>query len=217
VTNGVAPASKPITFNSGGTFYWEAVYSGDPTTNTSGSHSACASEPLTVTVPPPVSQITPTSTTCSQFASGTSGTLGTVFYSTKGTGTTATISSDNPGVLFYWVKVTATAGQSFTITQTTTYNPTPKSSAYFTLANGSFVYTNPGCTTVGGTTITQSPTTGAVTVTFAAAGNYIIGIKYSTKSVVGSGPASTVSGFSYQYTFSMGTTATTSGVQLQHS
>ena len=46
VTNGVVPDSNGITFNSAGTFYWQAVYSGDATNN--GATSDCKSEQLVV-------------------------------------------------------------------------------------------------------------------------------------------------------------------------
>jgi hypothetical protein len=46
VTNGVVPDSDPITFNSAGDFYWQAVYSGDA--NNDGATSACTSEHLVV-------------------------------------------------------------------------------------------------------------------------------------------------------------------------
>jgi hypothetical protein len=46
VTNGVVPDSDPITFNSAGDFYWQAVYSGDA--NNDGTTSACTSEHLVV-------------------------------------------------------------------------------------------------------------------------------------------------------------------------
>jgi hypothetical protein len=47
VTNGVVPDSNPITFNSAGDFYWQAVYSGDA--NNDGATSDCTSEHLIVT------------------------------------------------------------------------------------------------------------------------------------------------------------------------
>jgi hypothetical protein len=47
VTNGVVPDSDPVTFNSAGDFYWQAVYSGDA--NNNGASSACTSEHLVVT------------------------------------------------------------------------------------------------------------------------------------------------------------------------
>jgi hypothetical protein len=46
VTNGVVPNSNPITFNSAGTFFWQAVYSGDA--NNNGATSSCASEQLII-------------------------------------------------------------------------------------------------------------------------------------------------------------------------
>jgi len=46
VTNGDVPNSDPITFNNAGTFYWQAVYSGDA--NNDGATSACKSEILVV-------------------------------------------------------------------------------------------------------------------------------------------------------------------------
>ena len=46
VTNGSVPDSDGITFNSAGTFYWQAVYSGDAKNN--GATSACTSEQLVV-------------------------------------------------------------------------------------------------------------------------------------------------------------------------
>ena len=47
VTNGVVPDSDPITFNSAGDYYWQAVYSGDG--NNNGATSVCTSEHLVVT------------------------------------------------------------------------------------------------------------------------------------------------------------------------
>jgi hypothetical protein len=46
VTNGVVPDSNAITFNNAGTFYWQAVYSGDADNN--GATSACTSEIVVV-------------------------------------------------------------------------------------------------------------------------------------------------------------------------
>ena len=46
VTNGIVPDSDPITFNTPGDFYWQAVYSGD-TANTAAT-STCANEHLVV-------------------------------------------------------------------------------------------------------------------------------------------------------------------------
>src|SRR5213078_2556750 len=46
VTNGVVPDSDALAFNSAGTFYWQAVYSGDG--NNNGASSLCTSEQLVV-------------------------------------------------------------------------------------------------------------------------------------------------------------------------
>jgi hypothetical protein len=46
VTNGSVPDSNPITFNNSGTFYWQAVYSGDAKNNS--ATSPCMSEVLVV-------------------------------------------------------------------------------------------------------------------------------------------------------------------------
>ncbi len=125
------------------------------------------------------SQITPTATTCSQFASGTSATLDTLEYSVK----SGKISQVNPGVFFYWVKVDATAGSNtFTINQTIT---TGNFNTYFSQAAGSNVFTS-SCTVVK-PPASITTVNGVTTITFdaATAGQYIIGIKYNASSVKG--------------------------------
>ncbi len=52
VTSGVVPNSSAATFNSAGTYYWQAVYSGDANNNgTSSTCTAITNEQLTVTSP----------------------------------------------------------------------------------------------------------------------------------------------------------------------
>lgn len=46
VTNGTVPDSNPVTFNTAGVYYWQAVYSGDPRNN--GATSPCTSEELVI-------------------------------------------------------------------------------------------------------------------------------------------------------------------------
>jgi hypothetical protein len=46
VTNGVVPDSDPVTFNTAGDYYWQAVYSGDA--NNNAATSVCTSEHLVV-------------------------------------------------------------------------------------------------------------------------------------------------------------------------
>jgi len=155
-----------------------------------------------------VSQITPTGTTCSQFANGTAQTLSSLNYSVSGGKIKNNVT---PGVFFYWVKVTVPAGnQSFTITQTIT---TGNFSTPFNFASGSSAY-NPSCGNVS-TTITQNTTTGAVTVQFNAptAGTYIIGVKYDSKTIVGQ-PAPSP-GTTVHYDFATtGVPGSTSGLDL---
>src|SRR5260221_555396 len=55
------------------------------------------------------SKITPTQTTCTTFSNGTSDTLSTVNYSVRNGKITSAV---NPGVFFYWVKVTAVPGMN---------------------------------------------------------------------------------------------------------
>jgi len=50
VTAGVVPKSKAIKYQTAGTFYWQAVYSGDA--NNQGAKSDCGTEAITVAIPP---------------------------------------------------------------------------------------------------------------------------------------------------------------------
>jgi hypothetical protein len=93
--------------------------------------------------------LTPTATTCSQFASGNASTLGEVDYRVK----TGKINSVAPGVFFDWVPITS-GGTSdvFTIKESVANPPAvpPKDTpAFFTMAPGSNVFTSPSCTGEG--------------------------------------------------------------------
>ena len=157
------------------TFTPTATATSTPTATATATATSTPTPTPTPTQTPPghVSQITPTGTTCSQFANGTAETLLNLNYSVSGGKIKQNVT---PGVFFYWVSVTAPAGNnSFTITQTiTTGNFTGK----FDFASGSNVFTS-NCVSLH-PTITQNTTTGAVTVQFNAptAGTYIFGIKY---------------------------------------
>jgi hypothetical protein len=129
-----------------------------------------------VTNPPHVSQITPTQTTCSQFANGTASTLGSIQYSLKGSASKATINQVNPGVLFYWVKVSGSG--PFTITQS--IGPAGETlQTPFALASGSFAYTA-NCQTTGSV---KQNADGSFTVT--GSNIAFIGIKLDPSTVVG--------------------------------
>jgi hypothetical protein len=155
-----------------------------------------------------VSQITPTGTTCSQFTSGTAETLLNLNYSVSGGKIKNNVT---PGVFFYWVSVTAPAGNnSFTITQTiTTGNFTGK----FGTASGPNVF-NANCGSVS-STITQNPTTGAVTLQFNApvAGTYILSVKYDSKSIAGLTAPSPTTTVHYDFA-TTGVPSSTSGIDL---
>jgi hypothetical protein len=155
-----------------------------------------------------VSKITPTGTTCSQFVNGTAQTLNALNYSVSGGKIKNNVT---PGVFFYFVPVTAPAGNnSFTVTQTITTANFP---GKFDFASGSNVF-NSSCNSVSDT-FTQDPATGAVTVQFKAptAGTYIISIKYDSKSIVGLGAPSL--GTTVHYDFATtGVPGSTSGIDL---
>ena len=61
VTNHIVPDSDALQFNSAGTFYWQAVYSGDP--NNSGATSTCTSEQLVIAPNSPTLSTTPSEDT----------------------------------------------------------------------------------------------------------------------------------------------------------
>jgi hypothetical protein len=154
--------------------------------NCSGTLAPGGSATCTITnddIPPPVvSQITPTATTCQQFASDNAATLTQLQYSLKGN--PPVVNQVNPGVFFYWVEVTAVAGSNtFHISQTI-QEPTNFDNNFFAFASGSNVF-NSNCTAVSGVSITQSSSTGAVTITFnaGAGGTFFIGVKYDAGSV----------------------------------
>ena len=179
-----ADCQNDLTVNAGTYNITEPAVAGYSTTYSNCSNVAVpngGSATCTITnndIPPTVvAQITPTATTCNQFASGTAATLSELLYTVKG-GKIGTVS---PGVFFYWVKVTAVAGaNTFTINQTIT---TGNFRTPFKFASGSSAW-NSNCAKIT-TTVTQS--NGTVTVNFnaASAGTVYIGIKYDSGSVKG--------------------------------
>ena len=154
-----------------------------------------------------MSKITPTGTTCRDFSSGRAETLSSLQYSLKN----GVINQVNPGVFFYWVKVTVPAGNNtFTITQTIT---TGNFNRLFDMASGNNVFDS-NCNSVH-PTITQNPTTGTVTVQWNAptAGTYFIAIKFSGQSVGGEPAPSPGTTVHYDFT-TTGVPGSTSGLDL---
>jgi len=92
-----------------------------PTPTPTATHTPTPTPTATATATPtptPIqgSQIT-TGTTCTDFSGGTAQTLSTVQYSVKN----GKISKENPGVFYYWVRVTAPAGNNtFVVNQSIT-------------------------------------------------------------------------------------------------
>jgi hypothetical protein len=166
------------------------------TSGNDGSGQASASEACS----PPAAKITPTNTTCQTFAGNTSGTLGQINYTAPAAG--GPIGQNiNPGVFFYWDKVTAPAGtQTYTLTQTAT----PAPPGFFAIAAGSGVFDS-NCNAIA-ETLTQNAD-GSVTITFNAGssgGTFFIGIKYSTKSIVGATVAPGDPTFTYTFGLVLG-------------
>jgi len=119
------------------------------------------------------------------------------------------INQVNPGVFFYWVRVTVPAGNnSFTITQTIT---TGNFNNFFDIQSGSNVF-NSNCDSQH-PTITQNAGTTTVQWNAPSAGTYFISIKFSSQSLKGKpapGPGTTV-----HYDFmTTGVPGSTSGLDL---
>jgi uncharacterized repeat protein (TIGR01451 family) len=153
-------------------------YANTACVNGSPAAQACASADVPANPPTPTGQITPTGTSCTSFNNGTATTLSSLSYSVK----SGKVGQVSPGVFFYWIKVTATAGSNtFHINQAITTGNFD--SHFFNTASGSFVY-NSGCTKVN-STISQSGADTTITFNAASAGTYIIGVKYDSGSVTG--------------------------------
>ena len=153
----------------------------------------------------PVSQITPAETTCSQFASGTAETLGSVQYGV----TNDLIQRVVPRNFLYWVKVTAPAGNNTVrITQTIT---TGNFNTFFAgIGNGSNVFDS-NCVSLERTG-SQIGDTVQVRFNAPAAGTYFIGINFIAQSLLGQ-PAPSPTTVHYDFT-TTGVPDSTSGLDL---
>ena len=118
-------------------------------------------------------QITPTSTTCQQYAAGTAATLGELTYSTAKNGT---IGSVAPGVFFYYTTFTVGAAGTVDISQAaaTPTGPIP-------ILNGQAILYSSSCAKIANLTVTDGTASG----TLPAAGTYIVGAKYSPSALKG--------------------------------
>ena len=165
---------KPAT---AGTYYWVATYPGDATN--APVSSACGSETVVIAVP--VSRITPSATTCAQFASGFATALPTIQYTLTG----SKIGTVTPSTFTYWVKVTS--GGTYTIAQS--ISETSKKLLLVSSGSKGGVYDNAtpsSCSSVSGAKFTQNTTSGTVTVKFtSSSGPFYIGLNFSTTKVIG--------------------------------
>ena len=154
---------------------------------------------------PAVSQITPAETTCSEFASGTAETLGSVQYDLNND----LIQRVLPRSFLYWEKVTAPAGNNtIRITQTIT---TGNFNTFFAgIGNGSNVFDS-NCVRLERAG-RQSGNTVQVKFNAPAAGTYYIGINSSAQSLIGE-PAPSPTTVHYDFT-TTGVPDSTSGLDL---
>jgi hypothetical protein len=176
VTAGLAAGSDTVKFTSANTYYWAVFYSGDG--NNAPAASTCSDETLTVSNPI-TARIAPTNTTCLQFLNGSASTLGEVDYQTR---SRTTIQNAQPGVFFYFIKVTAPA-KSFTVDVLQTIPTTAKSPLFGITSTAAY---DSSCNTFK--TSPPSGGSGDDTIQFSNAiiGNtYVVAVKYTTKSIVG--------------------------------
>jgi hypothetical protein len=172
--------------------------------------SSCPASCTTVTfnnLPATFNQITPTGTTCGQFTGGTASTLTQVTYSVSG----GKISTDNPGVFFYYAKLVAanSGAQTITITQSADQGG---STYLFHVLNDStsqVILYDANCNVISG--VTKSVTNpAAVTVTLPStttAGQvFIVSVKYTPKSLIGlAAPNPTTINYTFGSTGTVGT------------
>jgi hypothetical protein len=170
---------------------------------------SCGGPPPPPPPPPPVpvSQITGTAATCSQFSAGTATTLPTLTYTARN----GRIRSVSPSGFEYWVRVNAAAGpNTAVISQSIT---TGNFGTLFGQGAGSTV-NDPACSAVSGATFTAASGNGTFTVQWnaASAGTYYIGLSLSTSAVKRQpAPSPPI----VHYAFSTGgVTGSTTGVDL---
>jgi len=151
-------------------------------------------------------QITPTGTTCSQFASGTAETLGSVQYDVSND----LIQRVLPHTFLYWVPVTAPAGNNtFAITQTIT---TGNFNTFFGgTGNGSNVFDS-NCVSLQ-RRFSQSGNMVTVRFNAPAAGTYFIAINFSARSLSGQPAPSPTTTVHYDFT-TTGVPDSTSGLDV---
>jgi len=124
-----------------------------------------------------VGKIAPTGTTCQQYQGGTAATLSKVLYTVT---TTGRIGAVSPGVFFYYTKMSGSAGDSVSITETHTGSaptiPIQKKQV--------LLFTDPGCATLRWRSLTVNAD-GTATGVLPSSGDFIISVKYNSGSLKG--------------------------------
>jgi hypothetical protein len=157
--------SKDVGCNRYGWFSNQEIY-GLPIDN--ASMTGCGTPPV------PAGRISPTGTTCQQYAAGTAPVLGQVQYTTTRGGK---INAVSPGVFFYYTKVSGAQGDDVEITQEHT-----GAAPAIPIQNGQVVLYNAStCKVLKWTGTANSDGTGELP----SSGNFIIGVKYSPSSLKG--------------------------------
>ena len=169
-----------------------AHYNGDA--NYPAHDAAC--EPFS-TKATPTGLIAPTQTTCGDVLNGTASALGQVNYVVNGGKIGQSI---NPGVFFFYSKITTTVpNQVVTVSQS---NTSTNNAALFGDQNGQAWLWSGDCSgKLVGTT--SGPNDSQASFTVPTAGNYIIGIKYDTKSIAGT-TAPVPADITYNFSTSLG-------------
>jgi hypothetical protein len=189
--SGVATSVTFTTPVAGGTFSYLAHYNGDA--NYPARNGPC--EPFRVR-PIPLGQITPTNVECADILSGTAPTLAQINYTVSGGKIAQSI---NPGVFFFWTTITTTIpNQVVTVSQS---NTSTNNAALFTVHQGwDRLYQGDCSSYTSGTLIAGGSGASFIVPT---PGTYIIGIKYSTKSIAGTN-APVPDDITYNFTTSLG-------------
>ena len=143
-------------------------------------------------------QITPTQVSCQDFISGTAPTLGQVNYSVDNGKIGQGI---NPGVFFFYTKITTTVpNQVVTVSQT---NTSTNNAAKFLVHQGQARLYTGNCSSWKEGTLLAGGAGASFTV--ATPGNYVLSLKYDTKSIAGT-TAPVPANIRYDFTTSLGGT-----------